>query len=96
MEIGDTIKTLRLKRDITQLDLARRLKVSQGFLSLIEKNDREPSFVLVRKIAAALKVPEQLIYLLSCESNPYQKRYSKQLSRIANALDDILNVVSQK
>ena len=94
MKIGSAIKTLRLKRDIPQLDLAKRVGITQGFLSLLERDEREPSFELIPKIASELKVPTQLLLLLACEDTPRQSRYSKPLQDIALAIDEILNAVS--
>lgn len=95
MEIGNAIKELRVKRKISQQELAKRLKISQGFLSLIEKNNREPGFNLISEIAKELKVPEQLVFLLACEKKATSKRFLKPLKNIAGALDDILLAIVQ-
>lgn len=95
MNIGNAIKELRIKRKMSQQELAERLKISQGFLSLIEKNSREPSFGLISNIAKELKIPEQLVFLLACEKSTASRRYLKPLKNIASALDDILVAVTQ-
>lgn len=94
MDIGEAIKFLRSRRNISQVELAEKVEITQGFLSLIEKGEREPGFELVKKISETLKVPEQLIFLLTCPKNPKQKQYEKPLHKIALALDDILRQVS--
>ena len=94
MNIGEAIKFLRSRRNVSQVELAEKVEITQGFLSLIEKGEREPGFELVKKIADTLKVPEQLIFLLTCQNTPKQKRYEKPLHKIALALDDILRQVS--
>jgi len=94
MDIGQAIKTLRTKRRVTQKDLAERSGVSQGFLSLIEKGEREPDFELIEKIAGALKIPPQLVLLLACGRHSRGRRYARPLKRIASALDELLRTYS--
>ena len=94
MNIGEAIKFLRSKRDISQVQLADKIEITQGFLSLIEKGEREPGFELIKKIASTLHVPEQLIFLLACQKKTKQKQYSRPLNKIALALDDILREIT--
>lgn len=94
MNIGEAIKFLRSKRNISQVDLAEKVEITQGFLSLIEQGEREPGFELVKKISRTLQVPEQLIFLLTCQKTPTQRRYTRSLNKIALALDDILQQVT--
>lgn len=90
MNIGQVIKELRRKRKISQQELSSELGITQGYLSLIEKGDREPGMDLIKKAADCFKIPSQLIFLLSCDIKPEMKKYSKPLKRIALAIDDIL------
>ncbi len=90
MNIGNAIKQLRKKRKMSQQILAKKLNVTQGFLSLMEKNRREPTSAMVEKISRALKVPKELVFLLACDDSKEHKNFIKPLKRIANALDDML------
>ncbi|MBI4355925.1 MAG: helix-turn-helix transcriptional regulator [Candidatus Omnitrophica bacterium] len=94
MNVGEAIKTLRVRRQITQKFLAERCGITQGFLSLVERGDREPGFDLVEKISETLGVPPQLILLLACEKYTRGKRYSKPLRKIALTLDELLHAYS--
>jgi len=95
MSLGKTIKIVREKRGIGQQQLAKKLKISQGFLSLVEKDGRVPSFKMIKRLANALDVPTELILLLGC-STPKAKIYSKQIRRIAMLADDILSEICPK
>ena len=90
MNIGQAIKILRTKRQVTQRDLATDAGVSQGFLSLVEKGKREPGFDLIERIVDVLRSPPQLVFLLACEGHPKGRRYTRPLQSIAHALDDLL------
>ena len=90
MNIGEAIKKIRKKRHISQQSLACETDVTQGYLSLVEKGEREPGFDLIYKIAGVLKVPSQLILLMACEGTPRFKKFKKPLNSITAAVDDIL------
>lgn len=57
LNIGRTIKVLRVSAGLKQLDLANRVKVSPNYLSLVEADRKEPSLSLLKKISNALDVP---------------------------------------
>ena len=90
MSIGKAIKKLREKHGFSQQSLAESIGISQGYLSLVEKDLREPGFDLIKKISDVLKVPQQLILLLACDKNVKAKRFSKPLRNIILLADDII------
>ncbi|MFH1776763.1 MAG: helix-turn-helix transcriptional regulator [Candidatus Omnitrophota bacterium] len=90
MSIGEAIKTLRVKRKIRQQQLATKVEISQGYLSLVEKGEREPGMDLISKIANYLKVPPQLIFLMACNEQSNVKNFRKPIRNIISAVDEIL------
>ena len=54
LRIGTRIKLARVKRHVTQADLAQRAELSQAYLSQIENGDRTPSAEVVESIGRAL------------------------------------------
>ena len=52
--MGKLLRLAREARGLRQLDLARRLRISSGTLSLIESGQQQPTAELARRIAAAL------------------------------------------
>jgi transcriptional regulator with XRE-family HTH domain len=60
--IGDRLKTLRVRRALTQQELADRAGVSSNALNRIELNKAEPHMSTLRKLAKALDVdPTELV-----------------------------------
>jgi len=55
--IGQRIKELRLKRQLTLEEVAERTGCSAGFLSQLERNRAAPSISMLYSIAGALEVP---------------------------------------
>ena len=60
--IGERLKTLRVRRALTQQELADRAGVSSNALNRIELNKAEPHMSTLRKLAKALDVdPTELL-----------------------------------
>lgn len=72
MDLGDAIKTYRKKIRMSQVELARRSKVTQAAISQIESGQR-PGEETLRDICDALGIPVALIYILALERNDFGK-----------------------
>jgi transcriptional regulator with XRE-family HTH domain len=60
--IGDRLKNLRIRRALTQQELADRADVSSNAINRIELNKAEPHMSTLRKLAKALDVdPTELV-----------------------------------
>ena len=63
MNIGERIKEIRLKKGITQKELAKMLGIATNSLSRYEIGERIPNLEMIKKIADALSVsPSVLIF----------------------------------
>ncbi|QHT59029.1 cupin domain-containing protein [Paenibacillus lycopersici] len=62
MDIGNAIRTIRKRKNITIAQICEDTGLSQGFMSQVETNKTSPSIATLENIANALKVP--LAYLL--------------------------------
>lgn len=59
------IEEVRINKNLTQIELARKAKISQSYLSELEHNKKSPTLRLLCKIAEALDVqPGELVYYL--------------------------------
>ena len=65
VDIGKRIAEIREQGKLTQSALARAIGISQSAISAIEAGDRNPSYEMLRQIAAALGVTPA--YLLGAE-----------------------------
>jgi len=60
--IGEKLREVRTKRLLTQDELAEKAGVSQSTIANIERNNAEPQFRTIRKLAKALDVdPTKLL-----------------------------------
>ncbi len=55
--VGRRIAGLRVERDLSQIQLAGKAKISRSYLGFIEVGLRNPHLLALRKIAGALGVP---------------------------------------
>ena len=53
---GQRLKRFRNKVDLTQEELAERIKLSRDFIALLETGRRRPSVKTVQKLAKVLRV----------------------------------------
>jgi transcriptional regulator with XRE-family HTH domain len=76
MTFGGLVRSLRISDEISQVELAKKLKVSKQFLSDVEHNRKEVGISFAKKIAAALGYSiEPLIELLIRDQLRRQKLY---------------------
>ena len=63
--LKEYLKSYRLKHNLTQADMAKLLKTSQGNYSRLETGHRKPGFAMIRKLAEVLnQTPEFIRSLL--------------------------------
>ena len=60
--VGDRLKTLRIRRALTQEELAQRAGLSKNAVNRLEVDKAEPRMSTLRKLAKALHVdPSELV-----------------------------------
>ena len=51
---GENLKRIRLKKDMSQTDLAEKIRADKGYVSLLENGKKNPTILTVEKVARAL------------------------------------------
>jgi transcriptional regulator with XRE-family HTH domain len=60
--VGERLKALRTKRLLTQEELAEKAGISAATVVNVERNNQEPHFRTIRKLAKALDIdPTELV-----------------------------------
>lgn len=54
--LGQNLKRIRTKKNISQGDIAKELGVSRGFISTIENGKTNPTLATIAKLAKAVEV----------------------------------------
>lgn len=55
-KLGDNLKRIRVRKSISQGDIARALNVARSFVSDIENGKRNPTLATIAKLAEAIGV----------------------------------------
>ncbi len=62
VKIGKSVRMLRIERFMTQAELSKAAGVSPAHLGRIERNEHDPHFSTIKKIAKTLGVdPSELV-----------------------------------
>ena len=77
---------MRLARGLSQQELAARTDISPSYLSLLESGRKEPSLAMIRAIAQALRIPEDLIILSSVDYGQLRVGSPETLAAVADQL----------
>lgn len=67
MKIGNAIKICRTQKGINQLTLAKLAGISKSYLSLLEKDKRDPNIKTLKKISDAMNVPISILIFLATD-----------------------------
>jgi len=78
MKLGDRIKEIRMRKDMSLREMARRMGVSVGLLSQIETGRVYPSIRTLYKIAMVLNVPVGILFETEEEVQPLYIKSSKK------------------
>lgn len=96
--IGGRVRDLRKCEHLTQKDFAKRLLVSQSYLSGIENNNEVPTSKLIKLICHEFGVSEE--WLTSGQGEMYEAVYENDKGTLAdisnNALLKIMQLLSTK
>ena len=92
MTIGSTLKLLRTASNLTQSSLAKDLKVTASYLSLIENGRKEPSLTFLKRFAKKLDTPLGYFIWLALEESRSQEELD--LKRKMNEL--LISIIREK
>ena len=92
MNIGSAIQTCRVKRKLTQRQLAERAKCSTSYLSMLENSERvDPKLSTVKNIADALGVPIEILFFLGSSPEELTGLNQELAGQLAVAALGLLN-----
>jgi transcriptional regulator with XRE-family HTH domain len=67
MDIGNTIKKIRIEKGFKQNEFAEKCGLTQAYLSKIENNQKEPTLNVLKTIANALETPLPILFFHSLD-----------------------------
>jgi len=96
MKIGKAIKLCRTRAGLSQLELAKKSKVSQGYIANIEKNNLTPTQKVLIRIADALRIPPVVLTFLATEPSDIKKSKKKLYTSLKPVLEGLIeNILNE-
>lgn len=77
---------MRLARGISQAELATRIGISASYLSLLESGKKEPSLVMLRGIAKALGISDDLLLMSAVDYQQLRRGSTDNLMLLVDQL----------
>lgn len=90
MNIGNAIKTIRKKEKLKQKEYAKRIGITQTYLSLIENGYRVPSMDVINGIANDLSIPVALLFWFGVEEKDIKPQKIEAYRILKPCLDTLI------
>ena len=90
MDLGGTIKQCRNAKKLTLANLSKDCGISVSHLSLIENNNREPSFGAVEAIAKSLGLPLSVLVFLASQKNEVTELSAAHIEALSNNIMELM------
>ena len=75
---GARLREVRLQRKLTQVELAKRIKRSPGFISNMERGINAPSFDVLELLAQTLQIEVHELFIFTNTTNQPIRRVRPQ------------------
>ena len=86
MKIGSVIKKCRKLRNMTQLQVSALADVSESYLSLIEKDKRQPTLSNLESIADAFQIPVSVLVFLAAKQESISEITDTQIESLTKTI----------
>ncbi|HRK05446.1 MAG TPA: helix-turn-helix transcriptional regulator [Chlorobiota bacterium] len=86
MTFGELLQWFRGEHNLSQIELAARLHISQSFLSQLERDERSPGKQVVSIVAAQLQVPDIVILVLTSRHSEDMMIEASDFSRLKSSM----------
>lgn len=96
MNLGKAIKSIRSQLGLTQNELALRAGISVSYLSMLEKNKRDPSFSTLEKIANALNIPLSILVFLSADRTELDNMNDDLIQKLSHTVFELIHARSEE
>jgi len=93
MQIGSTIKSLRVQKGISQKDLAARVGITASYLSLVENDIKQPNMGTVVKISKAIGIPAEVLFFLSLDKSKLPKNKQEAFATLVEPIKSLVNQI---
>lgn len=91
MNLGEAIKTHRKKLGLSQGDLAQSCDITQSYLSMIEKNKKEPNLSTLKVLSEKLNIPLPVLFFKSLDDADIPESKKEAYGVVSESLNNLVN-----
>lgn len=91
MNLGKALQRIRFEKGMNQIDVAKKAKITQTYLSQLETNKKkEPSKAVLQRLCKVYKVPQIVVSWYAMEEGDVQPQKKKAFSDLKPIVDSLI------
>lgn len=91
MNLGEAIKKQRKLVGLSQGELAHACHITQSYLSMIEKNKKEPNLATLKELSENLNLPVPVLFIKAMDVSDIPENKREIYNAISGSLDSLVN-----
>lgn len=91
MNLGNTIKSIRIQKGFKQNSFAELCDISQTYLSQIENNQKDPNISVLKIICEKLNTSLPILFFLSIDENDIPEKKRDVFNILSPTVKTLLN-----
>lgn len=91
MNLGQALRKIRVQKEMTQTAVCKKAKLSQTYLSQVEKGYKEPRKETVKKLCKVYGVPPIVLAWMATEESDVQKSKLAMFKQLKPAMDGLIS-----
>jgi XRE family transcriptional regulator, regulator of sulfur utilization len=96
MNLGTTLRDLRKKKGMTQVAVAKKLKMTQAHVSKIESGESKPNTETLEKLSTLYGLTPQIVLYMSMKEGDVPKKNRKLFQQLKPIMDDMIEQLIAK
>lgn len=91
MNLGKALQRIRFEKGMNQIDVAKKAKITQTYLSQLETNKKkEPSKAVLQRLCKVYKVPQIVVSWYAVEEADVPPQKKKLFSDLKPVVDSLI------
>jgi len=91
MNLGKALQRIRFEKGMNQIDVAKKAKITQTYLSQLETNKKkEPSKAVLQRLCKVYGVPQIVVLWYAVEEGDFQPKKKKIFYQFKPVLDSLV------
>lgn len=93
MNLGESLRQVRVKKGFNQKSFCKKIGVSQSYLSLVERNKKTPSVEILKKISKGVGMPVAILWWFTFEENDVETEKVEKFRLLKPSIDNLITEI---